>query len=263
MGYVFDLDDARAFELWLKRPGNRILVDFEKKLLLDLLKPLPGRTVLDIGCGTGASLNPLLEAGLRATAIDPSPGLLDRAGRNLGNRVDFHRGFAEDLPFEDNAFNYASLITTLEFVENPQKALEEACRVARDRVFVGVLNRYAIRGAHLRISGIFSRTLFNRARFFSIWELKEMFRSLLGDVPVAWRTGCHLPPFSGRFAQGFERLALVQRCPFGLFAGMAVTLDPRFTTRPLALRYSAKRKTGEATGSLFADRENSDGSLSV
>jgi len=263
MGVVFDFNDAKAYEQWLKSPANRLFIDFEKKLLLDLLKPLPGKTVLDIGCGTGASLKPLMDAGLRATGIDPSAYMLDMAAKNLGNRVDLHRGVAEDLPFDDNSFNYASLITTLEFVETPQKALEEACRVAKDRIFIGVLNRYAISGIQLRIKGIFTKTLFNRARFFSIWELKQMIHSLLGDVPVTWRTACHLTTISGWFANKFERLSLVQRCPFGMFTGMVVTLVPRFTTQPLSLRYGAERRTGEATSSLCADRENNDGSISV
>jgi SAM-dependent methyltransferase len=263
MGVVFDFNDAKAYEQWLNSPGNRSLVDFEQKLLHDLLKPIPGKTVLDIGCGIGASLKPLIEAGLRPTGIDPSPYMLDMAAKNLGKRVDLHRGVAEDLPFDDNSFNYASLISTLEFVENPSKALEEACRVAKDRIFIGVLNRNAIRGIQLRIRGIFTKTLFNRARFFSVWELKQIIHSLLGDVPVTWRTACHLPVASGRFAHKFERFSLVQRCPFGMFIGMVVTLVPRFTTQPLTLRYGAKRPTGQATSSLSANRENTDGSISV
>ena len=263
MGVVFDFNDAKAYEQWLKSPANRLFIDFEKKLLLDLLKPIPGKTVLDIGCGTGASTKPLMDAGLRATGIDPSAYMLDMAAKNLGNRVDLHRGVAEDLPFDDNSFNYASLITTLEFVETPQKALEEACRVAKDRIFIGVLNRYAISGIQLRIKGIFTKTLFNRARFFSIWELKQMIHSLLGGVPVTWRTACHLTAISGRFAYKFERLSLVQRCPFGTLTGMVVTLVPRFTTQPLSLRYGAERRTGEATSSLCANRENNDGSIPV
>lgn len=247
MGYVFDFNDAKAYEQWLRNPANLNLVDLKNKLLLDLLRPIPGKTVLDIGCGTGASLNPLIDAGLRATGLDPSPYMLDIASKNLGNRVDFHRGVSEDLPFDDNAFNYACLITTLEFVENPQKAIEEACRVAKDKLFIGVFNRYAIRGIQLRIKGMFTRSIFNRARFFSIWELKQMMHALLGDVPVTWRTACHLPSATGKFANRFERFSLVQRCPFGLFAGMAVTLVPRFTTKPLPLRYSAKQSTGELT----------------
>jgi len=263
MGAVFDFNDAKAYEQWLKNPGNRFLAHFKQKLLLDLLKPIPGKTVLDIGCGTGDSLNLLIEAGLRTTGLDPSPYMLEMAAKQLGKRADLHRGVAENLPFDDNSFNYAALITTLEFVENPQKALEEACRVAKDKIFIGALNSNAIRGIQLRIRGIFTETLFNRARFFSIWELKQMIYSLLGDVPVNWRTACHLPVVSGRFAQKFERFSLVQRCPFGMFMGMVVTLVPRFTTQPLTLRYGAKRTTGEATSSLSANRENNDGSISV
>ena len=39
---------------------------------------------------------------LQVTAIDPSPYMLDIAFRHFGNRMEFYRGFAEDLPFDDN-----------------------------------------------------------------------------------------------------------------------------------------------------------------
>ena len=248
MGYVFDFNDAKAYEQWLKRPTNQRIAVLENQLLIDILRPLPGKTVLDIGCGTGAGLTPLIEAGLLATGLDPSPYMLDIAAKNLGNRVDRHRGFAEDLPFEDNSFNYACLNTTLEFVENPQQAIQEACRVAKDKLFLGVLNRYAIRGIQLRISGIFNKSIFNQARFFSVWELKQMIRNLMGNAPITWRTVCHLPMVSGAIAQKIERFALIQKCPFGMFTGMVVTLVPRFITKPLTIPYRTKQTTGELTG---------------
>lgn len=247
MGYVFDFNDAKAYEQWLKRPANQRIAVLENQLLIDILKPLPGKTVLDIGCGTGASLMPLIEAGLQATGLDPSPYMLDIATKRFGNRVDLHRGFAEELPFEDNSFNYACLNTTLEFVENPQQAIQEACRVARDTIFLGVLNRYAIKAIQLRISGIFSKIVFNHARFFSVWELKQMIRALMGDVPITWRTVCHLPTASGVFAQKIERFSLLQRCPFGMFTGMVVILVPRMITTPLTIPYRTKQTTGELT----------------
>ena len=256
MGYVFNFNDAKTYERSGQHHANRFLADLEKKLLLDLLKPLPGKTALDIGCGTGASLGMLIEAGLRTTGLDPSPYMLDIASGKFGHRVDLHRGFAEDLPFDDNSFNYVCLITTLEYVDDPLKALEEACRVARNKIFIGVMNRYAIRGVQLRIKGIFRKTYYNHARFFSVWELKQTLQGLLGDVPISWRTVCHLPSASGRFAQKFERFSLLQRCPFGLFAGMVVSPIPRFGTNPLTIPYGPKRTTGEATSCLF---NNTDG----
>lgn len=248
MGYVFDFNDAVEYEKWLKDPRNRCVADLENQLMLDLLQPLRGKRVLDIGCGTGASLLPFLDLGLQVTGLDPSPYMLDIAYKNLGNRVDFHRGFAEDLPFEDNSFNYACMTTTLEFVEDPKKAIEEAGRVAKNKIFLGVLNRYAIKGIQRRVWGVFTRTIYNRAHFFSIWELQRIVRSLLGDVPVTWRTVCQIPVAPGRIANRIEQSTLLQKCPFGAFAGMVIILVPRFRTKPLTVTYEPKHTTGVVAG---------------
>ncbi|MBL7178645.1 MAG: class I SAM-dependent methyltransferase [Pseudomonadota bacterium] len=248
MGYVFDFNDAKACEEWYELPDNRFAADLESRLMIDMLQPKKRETVLDIGCGTGVSLLPFLEIGLQATGIDPSPYMLAIAKKNLGNRADLHRGFAEDLPFDDNSFNHACLVTTLEFVEAPQKALEEACRVAKDKLFLGFLNRYAIKGIQRRVKGLFVETIYNHAHFFSIWELKKNIRSILGDPPISWRTVCQLPSVSGEFAYRIERSHLAQRCPFGAFAGMVVTLVPRFRTRPLPIPCRAKPSTGAMVG---------------
>ncbi len=248
MGHVFSFKDALAYERWAKQPENRAAFELEFGLMRDLLEPRRGETVLDIGCGIGMSLGTLLDMGLRVTGLDPSNYMLDIAIRNVGNRVDFYRGYAEDLPFDDNSFNYACLFTTLEFVENPRKALKEAFRVAKDQVFIGVLNRYAIKGIQLRVKGMFNETFYNHAQFFSIWEVKQIIRSLLGAVPITWRTACQLPTTSGGYVARLEQSRIAQRCPFGAFVGVVVTLVPRFRTRPLTVRYQPKHTPGTATG---------------
>jgi hypothetical protein len=128
-------------------------------------------------------------------------------------------------------------MTTLEFVDDPGKAIEEACRVAKDRVFIGVLNRYAIKGIQRRVAGIFYETIFNHARFFGIWELKRLIRSIAGQVPLTWRTVNQFPAGCGRFVQNVEQSRFMRRCPFGTFVGMVITLVPVFRTRPLAIRH--------------------------
>ena len=248
MGYVFDFQDALHYEHLMSRSENRLAVAREARLLLDMLNPMDGNTVLDIGCGTGMNLRTLLDEGLQVTGLDASPYMMDIVERKFGNRVDLHRGMAEDLPFDDNTFNYACMTNTLEFVENPLRVIEEACRVTRDKLYVGILNRYAINGIQLRVKGVFTETIYNRARFFSIWELKKMVRSLMGDVPISWRTTCQLPTMFGEMAHKIEQINAVQRCPFGSFVGMVITLVPRFRTKPLSLRYRPKHTTGEATG---------------
>lgn len=247
MGYVFDYHDAIAYEKWLNNQQEYFGTGPETRLMLNMLKPFRGETVLDIGCGTGASILPFLELGLDVTGIDPSPYMLDIAYKNIGNRADLHRGVAEDLPFEDNSFNYASLFTTLEFVEDPRKAIEEACRVAKDKVFIGVLNRYAIKGIQRRIKGIFVKTIYNHANFFSIWELKQIIRSLLGDVPIYWRTVSRFSS-SNKIFNMIDQFGMLQRSPFGTFTGMVVIPVPRFKTRPLTLKYAPKQAADAITG---------------
>lgn len=247
MNYIFDFNEARAYEKSLARPENRITLALENRLMLDLLQPARGETLLDIGCGTGSSMYPFVEIGVQATGLDPSPYMLDIALKKLGKRVELYRGFAHDLPFDDNSFNYACLNTTLEFVDDPKKALAEACRVAKDRLFIGVLNRFAIIGMQRRIKGFFTPTICNHARFFSIWEIKKIVRSLVGDVPLTWRTVCQLPGSAGKIAGKIEESSIFQRSPTGAYVGIVVTLLPRFRTRPLAMKYTAKQTSEAAT----------------
>ncbi|MDL1964327.1 MAG: class I SAM-dependent methyltransferase [Deltaproteobacteria bacterium] len=244
MGYVFDFKDAVNYDQWYDKSQNRFAADLEFRLMLDMLKPMDGGSLLDIGCGTGANLVPFLDRKLQITGIDPSQYMLDIAFEKVGHHVDLHRGFAEDLPFDDNSFNYACFITTLEFVEDPKKAIEEACRVAKDRIFIGVLNRYALKGIQLRLKGIFTKSIYNRAQFFSVWELKKIIRAILGDVSVSWRTVCQFLSASGKITTGIERLKLVQRCPFGAFAGIVFAPVPRYRTRPLSIKQTSNALAG-------------------
>jgi SAM-dependent methyltransferase len=234
MGYVFDFKDAIAYEQWFKKPESQIAFELETRLMRTLLQPVRGESVLDIGCGTGAGLLAFLEMGLLVTGLDPSTYMLDISSQNVADRADLYRGYAEDLPFDDNSFNYACLFTTLEFVDDPQKALEEA-----------------IKGIQRRLKGMFVPTIFNHAQFFSIWEIKQKIRKILGNTPISWRTVCQLPSQSGntgKIATSLEQSKILQRCPFGAFAGMVVTLIPKFRTRPLTMRYEARNTSGAATG---------------
>ena len=123
MGHVFDFKEAKSYEQWFNRPQNRAAFELETRLMRDLLQPMRGESVLDIGCGSGACLTAFLDMGLNVTGLDPSTYMLDMSLNNIGNRAELYRGFAEDLPFDDNSFNYSCLFTTLEFVDNPVKSL--------------------------------------------------------------------------------------------------------------------------------------------
>jgi SAM-dependent methyltransferase len=261
MGYVFDYNDAAAYDRWLQNPANQLALELEAQLMLSMVQPQRGRRLVDIGCGTGRSLAPFQGRGAYLTGVDASPYMLDIARTRLGSRVDLHRAFAEDLPFDDNYFHYACLCLTLEFVEDPVKALEEACRVARDGVFVGVMNKFAIKALERRILGIFKPSLYNHARFFSIGDIKHLFRRMLGNVPIYSRSVCHLPGRTHRLAYRLEKNGVIQRVPFGSFAGIMAVPGPRLRTIPLALK--AASKPAKAAGGVVSCPGHSSGSPMV
>jgi SAM-dependent methyltransferase len=246
MAYVFDFhdaaNDAKRFEAVRKKKEP----DIRNQVMLEMLTPLRGDSVLDIGCGIGASLLCLIDKGLKATGIDPSPYMLDFAMKNVGSRVDLHRGFAEDLPFDDNSFNHVCLNHTLEFVDDPHKAIEEASRVAKNSIYIGAFNKFAVSCIWIRTSGMFKKSIYNRARFFSVWELKFFVSSILGDVPVNWKTVGTFPLTSYRSAAGAKQSIIIEKFPFNAFVSMVVVPVPRFKTNPLPITYRAKQPTETA-----------------
>ena len=251
MGYVFDLKAAREYDGWYRRPENRFIADLEDRLLLRLLAPVRGERILDIGCGTGRHLDMFLNMGLDVTGLEASPHMLNIAKKRLGHRAALHLGFAEDLPFEDNTFNIATMVTTLEFVEDTHKALEEVCRVTKDRIFLGVLNRYSLKGIERRIRGIFTESVFNRAKFFGIWGLTREVRRCVSRAPLKRGTVHQLPSAWRKYTQYVERLSLVQKSPFGTLIGMAVTLVPQYRTQNIPIEYVRKPK-GAVSGLMHS-----------
>jgi SAM-dependent methyltransferase len=91
----FGDDDYLDHETWI-RPA------------LARLGPLPGRHVLDFGCGHGMAAVVLARRGARVTAFDLSPGYLREAQRRAeanGVRVDFVQADGARLPFAAGSFD--------------------------------------------------------------------------------------------------------------------------------------------------------------
>ncbi|MGE0086700.1 MAG: class I SAM-dependent methyltransferase [Desulfococcaceae bacterium] len=263
MGYVFTYNDASAWHQRLKHPAVRARIRMENRLMCRMLNPLKGQTVLDIGCGTGEGLLALSEAGLQVTGLDPSPHMLAFASKKMGNQADLHRGAAEDLPFDDNTFTYVCMINTLEFTDVPLKALEEAFRVAKDKVFIGIMNRHSVRAAWLRTVRIFTRNIYSNANFFTVWKIKRMTRSLVGNVPFSWRSANLFPIPLGRFFRKSGYFEVVSKNPLSPFIGMTVIPVPRFRTRPLELKCRPSPAAGTVAGLARSKRSHENGSISV
>jgi len=233
LGYVFDQNAAERQEDWFKTRTGQVSLRLQQELILRLLKPRPRERLLDVGCGSGLHLKMFMGRGLAVTGLDPSPAMLDLARTRLDRRADLIPGRAEDLPFEDNDFDIVTLITCLEFVDDPKAALAEAVRVARSRVFIGVLNRLSLTAMGRRVKGLFKDSLYNQARFFSLWELRGLLRTLAGPAPIHWATVQILPPSLSSRAWPIEEQPVIQQNPFGAFLGLAAEMA--YTTRTLTL----------------------------
>jgi len=94
----------------------------------------PARRWLDVGCGTGALCNAILEhtAPAAVIGVDPSEGFLAAARDRLGTRVTFHRADASRLPLDDAAVDVAVSSLVLNFVPDAVAALREMARVTVD-----------------------------------------------------------------------------------------------------------------------------------
>ncbi len=175
---VFDQKLAETYDAWYGTREGRYFDQREKTIILKHIKPIDGDRLLDVGCGTGHHLSWLQVFGLRLTGVDNSMDMLGVARKRLDKSIRLCLANAHKLPFTEAQFNIVTLITTLEFVTSPEEALVEALRVSKDRVFLGVLNKYWFTAFKRRIKGKFRDSIYNYARFFSLKELLSLIRSL-------------------------------------------------------------------------------------
>lgn len=230
MGYIFTLGDMHNYIKWSRQPGPARLMHAGASLCHQMLSPQPQEEILDIGCGSCFSLLKLREKGFMVHGIEASSDIVALAERQHGLGECLDVGDACDLPYDDNSFSYACFFNALEYIENPQQALAEAFRVTRQKVFIGFFNRYAVTCFRHRIQGLWSKSFFQKANFFSLWDIKNMVHKTLGPVPVQWRS---LP----LMALGETSASpLSQHIPFCGFIGLTVTVNPRFTTNALHLK---------------------------
>lgn len=236
MSLIFDRNSARFYELWRRSSQNRTIERSMESLVLSVLSPIPGERLLDIGCGAGNHLLMFNRLGLDVTGIDASTDMVEETRSRLGTHSAVKVGMAEDLPFDDNEFDLAVLIHTLEFLDNPLPALREAGRVARRKVFIGVLNSLSWNGILKRFQGYFGDPLFGQATFYNLWQIKSLLQLAYGNIPISWECIRIIPSFlQERVPYGKEVLGH-RHSPFGFFLGLAATLVYRVHTDQMPLK---------------------------
>jgi SAM-dependent methyltransferase len=93
--------------------------------------PLPGRRVLDAGCGAGHYVASLLERGADARGVEIDTAKLAKVRTPAGVRGRLVQGDLERAPFASASFDLVLLNEVLEHVPDDAAALREAFRLLR------------------------------------------------------------------------------------------------------------------------------------
>src|SRR5262245_16861830 len=120
-------DDGVAYErmmgTWSRAAGE---------IFLNWLAPSRGLRWIDVGCGTGAFTELLVErcAPVEVEGVDPSEAQLSFArARSVGQIAKFQRGDAQALPFPQAKFDAAVMALVIFFVPDPAEGVAEMARV--------------------------------------------------------------------------------------------------------------------------------------
>jgi ubiquinone/menaquinone biosynthesis C-methylase UbiE len=118
---------ASAYETGFASPLGAFIDELEKQALARILRGVGGASVLEISAGNGHMSAWLTGRGYHVLAVEPSAAMREEGGRQTaGLPIRWCDARAEHLPFDAASFAGALLFTTLEFVHDPVRALQEA-----------------------------------------------------------------------------------------------------------------------------------------
>jgi ubiquinone/menaquinone biosynthesis C-methylase UbiE len=101
------------------------------------------KSVLDVGCGTGAAVRTLLDCGFQAMGVEPVRALIDIGVQSRKLAEDqVLQGSAEGLGFPDRSFDAVCEFAVLHHIKNPKPAVQEMMRVSKHAVFISDENRF-------------------------------------------------------------------------------------------------------------------------
>lgn len=141
-----DVVAARRYDTWFERGWGRHAWRVESAAALHALGPVDGRTVVEMGCGTGRLTALLAAAGARVVGVDADPAMLTVAATRIPGRL--MCADARHLPLPDAGVDAAIAVATLEFTTDPARVLAEMARVTRPggRLVAAVLNPKSLWG---------------------------------------------------------------------------------------------------------------------
>ncbi|MBL8923459.1 MAG: class I SAM-dependent methyltransferase [Myxococcaceae bacterium] len=218
---------ASTYARWRQTTLGEITERVEERVVFDLAGSLRARSVLDVGTGDGTYAIEAARRGAKVTGIDVDPAMLAAArsrSESSGVSVALREARAEELPFDDGAFDVVLAVTVLCFVSDARGAVREMARVLAPggRLVLGELGRFSVWAAERRVRGWLGASTWKRARFWSQRELAELARDA-GLHVVETRGSIFYPPLdvAARLGASLEPLLTRLRAPGAAFLSLA------------------------------------------
>lgn len=131
-GHDWWTEDASFDICSLRYCMNPVRYGYFKRRLQGL--HLPGKTVLDIGCGGGYLAEEFARDGFAVTGIDPATRSLEAARKHAADNnleIDYRAGKGEALPFSDGSFDIVACCDVLEHVDDLGLVIGEVARTLK------------------------------------------------------------------------------------------------------------------------------------
>ena len=136
--HVDDAADPDAFVDMLSWQRDVPFLVGVRRRIIELLAPLPGERLVDVGSGAGhdaVELAELVGTDGSVVGIDHSSTMVDEATRRAldlrADNVEFRLGDAHALPLEDDSFDGSCSNRTFQYLSDPARAVREMVRVTR------------------------------------------------------------------------------------------------------------------------------------
>ncbi len=173
---------ANDYDKWFETEEGKLVKQLELKSLLDVLGNIEGKSILEVGIGTGLFAMEFRKLNALVYGIDPAENMI-KIAQSRG--FDVKLGYGESIPFEENTFDMTLSMTSMENSKFPQKFIKEMVRVTRPKgkVVVAVLNIFSFYGISRRINNIFNKDdIFKGMHFYNYFELEKLMKNLLCNV---------------------------------------------------------------------------------
>jgi SAM-dependent methyltransferase len=218
-------------------PIGQLIAESQEQVLAGFLAPVEGRTVLDVGTGTGRAAIALARRGAIVTGVDASNEMLAVARSRAADgrvAVTFVTGDAHGLAFDDRSFDAVVCLRVLMHTPDWRQSLGELCRVARHRVvfdYPALASAAALQALTRRVAAaagskveayrVFSDRAVGatlRARGFSVVDSHRQFvlpialHKRIGSVAVTARLEGALARAGLRWMLGSPVTVVAERC---------------------------------------------------